>query len=159
MKKNEAAYFWSWYINVLSFQLQLMSYLTVTFKNYQKAFKYFWKISILTWLVNSNFWCFSTKCLIVFFSTLDGTPDEQEFNVFHDDYQLLKRQEKQVRRESINRAARGDCNANSAITQTDAARGLRRIGYHVWRIIYQLREGYRSMENSTWDDADSWAAL
>ncbi len=76
--------------------------------------------------------------------------DNQEFSEFREDYQRLKKLEKRLRRESIAKAARGECNATAAITQTDAGRGLRRIGYHVWRIIFQLHEGYGSIENSTY---------
>ena len=57
---------------------------------------------------------------------------------FHREYNELKAQEKQFRRDSIAEAARGIFDADETIARTDAVRGLRRMGYHVWRIIRHL---------------------
>ncbi len=68
--------------------------------------------------------------------------DQQALAQLREDYRMLKHTEKQVRHENIAMAAHGEHNVRDAIALTDAARALRRIGYHVWRIIRQLQQGY-----------------
>ena len=68
--------------------------------------------------------------------------DDKEFASIRREYQNLKTLEKRVRREHIASAARGEYDARTAVTQTDAARGLKRIGHHVYRITRQLKRGY-----------------
>ncbi len=82
--------------------------------------------------------------------------DAREFASIRRDYQRLKTLEKRVRREQIASAARGEYDAKTAVTQTDAARGLKRIGHHVWRVARHLKRGYAGMPipaHST-DDTD-----
>jgi phosphate:Na+ symporter len=82
--------------------------------------------------------------------------DAKEFASIRRDYQRLKTLEKRVRREQIASAARGEYDAKTAVTQTDAARGLKRIGHHVWRVARHLKRGYAGMPipaHST-DDTD-----
>ncbi len=69
--------------------------------------------------------------------------DEQEIGQLHRDYQMLKQTEEEVRHENIAMAVRGECDARTAVANADAARALKRIGYHVWRIIWEQNEGYQ----------------
>lgn len=61
---------------------------------------------------------------------------------YHNEYHALKAQEKPYRRANIAAAARGEIGSETVIARTDAIRSLRRIGYHVWRIIYHLFEDF-----------------
>ncbi len=69
--------------------------------------------------------------------------DEQKIGQLHRDYQMLKQTEEKVRHEKIAMAVRGECDARTAVANADAARALKRIGYHVWRIIWEQNEGYQ----------------
>ncbi|MDG2219896.1 MAG: Na/Pi cotransporter family protein [Rubripirellula sp.] len=70
---------------------------------------------------------------------------DKKFATIRREYQQLKTLEKRIRREHIASAARGEYDARTAVTQTDAARTLKRIGHHVWRITRQLKRGYADM--------------
>ncbi len=62
---------------------------------------------------------------------------------FRTEYRALKSREQSFRREAIARATEGETDADLVISQTDAARALRRASYHVWRIVRHLRAGFR----------------
>ncbi len=65
--------------------------------------------------------------------------DQDEIARLRSDYQQLKRTEKELRQAQIANAAQGRHDTRTAIEHTDAARALKRIGYHVWRIIRQTQ--------------------
>ncbi len=83
--------------------------------------------------------------------------DEATYESVHADYQKLKSDTKSFRSENIAWAAGGRHDAATAITRTDAARGLRRMGYHLWRTVRQLNRGYReSADSSGISDRTQW---
>ncbi len=64
--------------------------------------------------------------------------DDDALVRYHDEYHQLKDIEKPFREQSIAQAVRGNYDAETVIARADAIRGLRRIGYHVWRIVLHL---------------------
>jgi phosphate:Na+ symporter len=72
------------------------------------------------------------------FATDPQSIDRQELAQLRRNYQILKQTEKEIRRENMALAAGGEYDAKTAVKFTDAARALKRIGYHLWRIIRQM---------------------
>lgn len=64
--------------------------------------------------------------------------DDSTAQRYRDEYHQLKDLEMPYRQEYIAQAVQGNFDAETVITRTDALRGLRRIGYHVWRIVMHL---------------------
>ncbi len=61
---------------------------------------------------------------------------------YHDDYRALKDRERPFRQATITAAARGELDPDMVIVRTDAVRTLRRMGFHVWRIVFHLCEDF-----------------
>lgn len=72
------------------------------------------------------------------FAAHPKTVDVKQLPRLRRDYQRLKLTEKQLRQLNIERAASGVLATRAAVEKADAARAIKRIGYHVWRIIRQL---------------------
>ena len=64
--------------------------------------------------------------------------DESALEQVHEVYRELKAQEKPLRRQAIASAAERELDSDAVIEQIDGVRGLRRIGFHVWRIARRL---------------------
>ncbi len=64
---------------------------------------------------------------------------ESEIDRYHSEYRTLKSQDQHLRRRFMSQAAKGKLTVDAAMQQTAAIRSLRRMGYHVWRIIRELR--------------------
>jgi phosphate:Na+ symporter len=71
------------------------------------------------------------------FAVHPAAVERHEIAQLRRDYQTLKQTEKELRQTNIAKAARGAVDTRTAVEHTDAARAIKRIGYHVWRIIRQ----------------------
>lgn len=67
---------------------------------------------------------------------------------FHEEYRDLKSQEKPFRRANIAKAAQLGMDPEAVMARTEAVRGLRRTGYHVWRIVRHLHSAYLTEEGN-----------
>ncbi|MCG8584567.1 MAG: hypothetical protein MI757_07640, partial [Pirellulales bacterium] len=73
--------------------------------------------------------------------TVSKTPlaiDDETASELQAEYRVIKATEKPFRRDTIARAAAGEIDPDTAMKETDAARWLRRVGYHVWRVAHHL---------------------
>lgn len=81
--------------------------------------------------------------------------DDTTYEACRKDYHNLKSAAKSVRQVNIAQAASGHHDTGTAIALTDAARGLRRMGYHVWRIVRHLKQDYGEPTEDSSDSAES----
>ena len=65
-------------------------------------------------------------------------PPVQTVEQMRDTNQMLKRGMKEYRRLILERTATQEISTRRAATRMDTARWLRRVGYHVWRIVFHL---------------------